>query len=113
MVRVAEIVLSFQTLLSTFSEAFVKEGTTLERIATDPCIQEAISPEGKFTEVVSSHLLQSVIKKHVTQSFVRLDTLPTPLISPTFLTASKHLRPSDGKQKVSEGGCLSTIGTES
>jgi hypothetical protein len=63
-------------------------GSTLERIATDPCIQEATSPEGKFTIIIASHLLQSVIKKHVTQSFVRLDTLPTPLISPSFLTIS-------------------------
>jgi hypothetical protein len=91
MVKVVEIVLSFQTLLSTFSNAFVTEGITLERIATDPCKEEAISPEGTFAVIIASHLLQSVMMKHVTQSFVRLDTLPTPLISPPFLTAIKHL----------------------
>ena len=31
------------------------------------------------------------MKKHVTQSFARLDSLPTALISSPFLTASKHL----------------------
>ena len=91
MVKVAEIVLSFQTLLSTFSNEFVTEGITLERIATDPCIQKATSPEGKSAVIIASHLLQSVIKKHVTQIFVRLDILPMPLISPPFLTASQHL----------------------
>jgi hypothetical protein len=80
-----------EKVLSTFRNEFVTEGITLERIATDPCIQEATLPEGKFAVIIASHLLQSVIKKHVTQSFVRLETLPTPLISPTFLTASKHL----------------------
>ena len=48
-VRIAEIVLSFQTLLSTFS-GFVREGTTLERLARDPCIQEATSPERLATD---------------------------------------------------------------
>ena len=57
---VEEIVLSFETLLSMFSE-------------------------GLFDVIIAAHLLQSVIKNHVTQSFVRLDTLPTPLISPSFL----------------------------
>jgi hypothetical protein len=85
---VAEIVLSFQTLLSTFNEGFVKEGTKLKRKSTDPCIQEATSPKGKFAVIIASHLLQSVIKKHVTQSFVRLASLPTLLISPPFITAS-------------------------
>lgn len=36
MVGVAEMVLSFQTLLSTFSEWFIEECTALERLATDP-----------------------------------------------------------------------------
>ena len=63
---VAKIVLSFQTLLSTFSQGFIQEGTTLERIATDPCIQEATSPEGRFAVIIASHLPQSVIQKHVT-----------------------------------------------
>lgn len=91
MVGVAAIVLTFQTLLATFSEKFIKEGTTLERLATDSCVQEATSLEGKFDVIIASHLL----KKHVTQSFVRLDTLPTALISPSFLTA-RRLGQSDG-----------------
>ena len=52
MVGVAEIVLSFQTLLSTFKEGFVKEGTPLERITTNSCIQEATSQEGKFNVII-------------------------------------------------------------
>lgn len=47
-ITVAEIVLQFQTLKATYGDGFTDEGTTIERVATDPCIQEAVFPGEKL-----------------------------------------------------------------
>ena len=90
MVKVAEIVLSFQTLLSTFRNEFVTEGITLESTATDPCIKDTTSPEGKFAVIIASHLLQSAIKKRDSE-FCTIGYSSNATNLPPFLTASKHL----------------------
>lgn len=86
-ITVAEIVVSFQTLIATYGD----EGTTIERVATDPCIQEAVFPEKKLAVVVAAHLLQGTIREHVTQRYVELDTLSTPLLSPPYQRADNPL----------------------
>jgi hypothetical protein len=47
-ITVAEIFLQFQTLIATYGDGFTDEGTTIEKVATDPCIREAVFPEIKL-----------------------------------------------------------------